>query len=91
MTIQDVVIHTSEGLQNAPQSLRQSARPITARFDLAADLWVGRLDQKVADKVFDSCEPPGYGLRRPTRQYGQLYAFIRDLEDQGDKHHWDSD
>jgi len=91
MTIQDVVIHTSEGLSNAPMPLRQSSPPITCRFELANDLWVEKLNQKVAEKVLDSCEPASRGVPRPKRRFEQLYAFVRDLADQADMYNWDSD
>ena len=91
MAFQDVVIHTAEGAASLPTRLGQSAPPIKNRFDFDGELWIGKLDHSVAEMVFESCDPPGHWLRKPARQFGQLYAFVRDFADQGDMYNWDPD
>lgn len=91
MMVRDVVIHTTEGL------FQDSACPICSvpaprgRFDLSDDLWVGKLDEDIAEKVLDGCEPSGPMARKSPRQYGQLYAFVRERAPVEPPYQWDSD
>ena len=91
MRIQDVVIHTNEGLFLGSRSPVESIPLLPPRFDLAADLWIGRLDDGIAEMVLDSCDPPGYGLNKPVRQFGQLYAYVREPAPPQPAEKWDSD
>src|SRR6478672_6384072 len=62
------------------------------QFRLSPDLWVGKLPGELATKVIESCEPPGFLKFHPVRQYAQLYAFGRDVEDNlADDLNWDQD
>lgn len=90
MEIQDVVLATNEGLSRAPDLLT-SQPPPRDRFQLADGLWVGSLDDAIAEKVLDSCEPPGCWVTRPVRQYGQLYTFVREQVPQTHIYEWDAD
>ena len=78
MLIRDVVIHTTEGLFQDPARLVYSELAPRDRFDLSADLWVGRLERRTAEDVLDSCKPPGRMVKKPVRQFGQLYTFVRE-------------
>jgi len=93
MLVRDVVIHTNEGLFQDSERLIYSELAPRDRFNLSDDLWVGKLDEGVADAVFDACEPPGLFLKKPMRQYGQLYAFVRERApaEPPNEHVWDSD
>ncbi|MFQ5539640.1 MAG: hypothetical protein ACE5FB_04515 [Candidatus Binatia bacterium] len=88
--MQDVVIHTNERVHAAEALFRVERLP-RERFQLADDLWVGRLDDEVAQRVFDSCTPPGSWVNPPVRPFGQLYAFVREPAPPDPIYTWDSD
>lgn len=87
--IQDVVIHTNEGLFEGTLPLGLLPPPLPDRFELADDVWIGELDDQIADMVLDACDPPGWGVEKPKRQFGQLYAYVR--EPAPSIQTWDSD
>ncbi|MBI2072373.1 MAG: hypothetical protein HYT81_04935 [Gemmatimonadetes bacterium] len=91
MRIQDVVIHTNEGLFQGPGVRIESIPPPAPLFQLATDLWLGKLDDEIAERVLDSCEPAGYGNEKPVRQFGQLYAYVREPAPAEPLYVWDSD
>ncbi len=93
MLVRDVVIHTNEGPFQDSEGLIFSELPPPDRFNLSDDLWVGKLDERVVDAVFDACEPPGRFLKKPVRPYGQLYAFVRERPpvELPNEYEWDSD
>lgn len=93
MLVRDVVIHTNEGLFQDSERLIYSELAPRDRFNLSDDLWVGKLDEGVVDAVFDACEPTGRFLKKPVRQYGQLYAFVRERPpvEPPNEFEWDSD
>lgn len=88
--ILDVVIATNEVLSHKPD-LVLSHPPQKERYQLADDLWVGELDNRTAERVFDSCEPRGDWIKKPVRAYGQLYAFVREPAPASPLYAWDSD
>lgn len=65
--------------------------PPRERFQLADDLWEGKLEKKTAERVLDSCEPPGYWPKKPKRLFSQLYAFVREPAPAEPSGIWDSD
>ncbi|SRR6266705_496773 len=76
MSFREVIIHTNQGIFSAPFGTVQSQPPI-ADYRLAEDLEIKRLDHEITNKVMELCEPNCYGLYRPTRQFAQLYSFVR--------------
>lgn len=88
MLIQDVVIHTNDFCQ-PEQVLTQP--PYQGRFQLADDLWVGRLDDQISDTVLDVCDPPGLWARKPPRLFGQFYAYVREPIPAEKMYEWDTD
>ena len=89
MPIQDVVIHTNEHIQPT-QFLLEPPAP-QDRFEIADQLWVGRLNHEIAEMVIDSCDPPGSWVNPPVRPFGQLYAFVREPAPPDPIYEWDSD
>lgn len=90
MLIQDVVIHTNEGIQGGGIIL-PSRPPIQGRFELTDDLWIGPLEDDVAERVLDCCEPPGCWVRKPPRPFHQLYTYVREPVPPEEKYKWDAD
>ena len=88
MRIQDVVIHTNDYCQ--PHHLLTQP-PYQGRFQLAADLWVGMLDDQFADMVIDGCDPPGLWVQKPPRLFGQLCAYVRESVPAEKMYEWDAD
>ncbi len=88
----DVVLHTNGGLfaENAEQ-LRTSHPPIENRIHIEPGLWIGRLDGQLALTFMDVCEPKMLGVMTPTRQYAQMYAFVRELTGDANVYGWDED
>jgi len=82
--ITDVVVHTTEFLEG-PDHVH------VMRIDLSSDLWVGKLNEEIAEAVFDGCEPMGQMTKKAPRQFGQLYAFVRDPAPVEPLYEWDSD
>src|SRR5258708_28849322 len=76
MSFREVIIHTNGGIFSAPPGTVQAQPPIVD-YRLAEDLEIKRLDHEITTKVMELCEPNFYGLDRPTRQFGQLYSFVR--------------
>jgi hypothetical protein len=76
MSFREVIIHTNGGLFSAPPGTVQ-AQPPVVDYRLAEDLEIKRLDHEITNKVMELCEPNFYGLDRPTRQFAQLYSFVR--------------
>ncbi len=76
MSFREVIIHTNQGIFSAPFGAVQSQPPIVD-YRLAEDLEIKRLDHEITNKVMELCEPNCYGLYRPTRQFAQLYSFVR--------------
>ena len=76
MSFREVIIHTNGGIFFAPPGSVQSQPPVVD-YRLAEDLEIKRLDHAVTNKVMELCEPNWYGVDRPTRQFAQLYAFVR--------------
>ena len=76
MSFREVIIHTNGGIFSAPPGSVQSQPPVVD-YRLAEDLEIKRLDHAVTNKVMELCEPNWYGVDRPTRQFAQLYAFVR--------------
>lgn len=89
--IRDVVIHTNEGLAEAPPELLDSNPPITGRVQIADDMWVGMVDHALAEAIIDSCDAPGRFVSQPVREFGQLYAFVRETAGEDRDWKWDHD
>ncbi len=89
---QDIAIATNSAL--SPEALIAdfpSQPPPQKCFQLVDDLWIGKLEKPIAEKVFDSCEPSGCWLQKPKRVFSQLYAFVREPAPTEPSGIWDSD
>lgn len=91
MVKKDVVIATNSVLSREQIALLPSEPPPREHFQLADDLWAGKLDSTTAERVLDGCEPPGCWVKKPPRLYSQLYAFIREPAPTVPSYTWDSD
>lgn len=49
------------------------------RFQIANDLWIGKIEAEEAERVFSATEPRGERNTNPYSQYTQLYSFVREL------------
>lgn len=88
----DVVIHRTGAVEPASDWLVKSNPPIDQRIDLDDELWIGKIESKLANRVMDACEPPGSFHHSPIRQYGQLYAYVRErIIPLADSVGWDED
>src|SRR5271165_5459101 len=76
MSFREVIIHTNHGIFSAPPGTVQS-RPPVVDYRLAEDLEIKRLDHEITNKVMELCKPNCFGLYRRTRQFAQLYSFVR--------------
>jgi hypothetical protein len=76
MSFREVIIHTNTGIFSASPETLQS-RPPVVDYRLSEDLEIKRLDHKITNKMMELCEPNQYGVDRPTRQFAQLYSFVR--------------
>lgn len=82
---------TLDIIMHSPVSdLDSGCMPIRKRIDLANNLYLDVLPTEDAEKVFEACEPKEYN-HNPTRQYGQLYSFIRENPPNSDDFNWDED
>ena len=88
----DVALQTNEGLfDNMPSSDEMSEPPFEGLFTLSDDLWIGKLRDETAKAIIRACEPCGKYVVRPVDQYGQLYAFVRELPLNTDNLNWDTE
>jgi histidyl-tRNA synthetase len=87
--IADIALQTNENIFQVDPSVWKTIP--NERFQLSNDLWVGKLPGDLAAKVIESCEPPGLVEFQPVRQYAQLYAFGRDVNEieLADNFDWD--
>lgn len=89
--VQDVILHTNEGLFHVADQVLDSVPPPDRPIVLADDLLVTRLDSDVANAVMNACEPPGHWKVKPVRQYAQMYTFVKQLDPSEEKYEWDPD
>jgi hypothetical protein len=61
------------------------------RFELADDLYVGKIDHATSKIILDFGDPKGYNIVTPTRQWGYFYAFVRNVAEPADIYRWDTD
>jgi hypothetical protein len=88
----DVVIFPSDSYQASSDDLKDSYPQPTVPIQLTHDIRLDLLDQDIADRVMDACEPMGlWPVKRPVRQYTQLYAYIREPIPQCGPYQWDPD
>lgn len=92
MRTQDVVVFPNDSYLASSDLLRASHPQPTIPIKLASDIWLDLLDHNIANQVMDACEPMGvWPVKRPVRQYGQLYAFVREPVPEGKIYEWDPD
>jgi histidyl-tRNA synthetase len=87
MKIWDVAIETKKGPVEETGQFFDEWISNTERVQLADDIWVGRLEEELANDVIERCEPPGMlGAPGPF----QMYSFVRDVAVRaGDVSTWD--
>jgi hypothetical protein len=61
------------------------------RFDVADDLYIGKIDSRAVKHVLDFGDPKGYKIDTPPRQWGYFYAFVRIVPEPAEMHRWDTD
>jgi hypothetical protein len=76
VSFKEVIIHVNQGLFTAAPGQVQSHPPVVD-YRLSDDLEITRLDNDLANKIMELCEPNCYGIYRPVRQFAQLYSFVR--------------
>ena len=79
----DVVIHTTRPDRDTSRTL------INTPFNLSTDICIESLDNRISDEVFNMCSK-GYNFN-PTRQFGQLYSFVRKNPPLTEIYNWDND
>jgi hypothetical protein len=88
----DVVIHTTGAVQGVPWALVESQPPVSDRIELGNGVWVGKIGSELAQKTMDACDPPGFVHHPPTRQYGELYSYVRErIMPLSESFGWDED
>ena len=87
---QDILLHLNTAALSAQELVRQFP-PVQERRSISDEVWVGRLDNALAKTVLDLCEPRSIGIGTPPRQYGHLYAFVRDVAEESAVWRWDED
>jgi hypothetical protein len=86
MPTHDLVIQENYGLFNFTDPVMPPER-----FDIADDLYIGKIDGRAAKIVLDFGDPKGYKINAPQRQGGYFYAFVRIVPEPADMHSWDTD
>src|SRR5258708_1015482 len=61
------------------------------RFDIADDLYIGKIDSRAMTIVRGFGVPKGYNLAPPVPQTGYFYAFVRIVPEPSEMHEWDAD
>lgn len=61
------------------------------RFDVADDLYIGKIDNKAMQIVRGFGDPRGYKIEAPHPQWGYFYAFVRIVQEPAEMHRWDTD
>src|ERR1700686_2785687 len=90
MKIWDVALQTNQGLFAPGQSLVEDWIVNEERVPIAADIWVGRVGSAVATEIMDQCEAIGkWGGFSPTRQYAELYTYVREVPPYDTNIFWD--
>jgi hypothetical protein len=87
----DVVLHTNQNIFPLPNVVMEEDPPVSERFELSADLWIGRIDPNSATIVLDLGEPNYHGTPKPVTQFAQLYGFVRETQGPGIAYRWDED
>jgi histidyl-tRNA synthetase len=78
MKILDVAIHMNQGLFGRPGQPAEQWISDGKRVQLADDIWVGRLETDLANKVIEKCDPPGMWTV-PAPRPAELYTFVREV------------
>lgn len=86
----DVVLHTNGGVPRT-SPLLVSFPPVNERIELGFGCWVGRLDSDLANVLMNTCDPTVLGVHSRVRQDAQLYAYVRELDDDAELFRWDTD
>ncbi len=81
--ILDVVVQTTPN-----NNLSEIKNP----FKLCNNIYIDTLSRELYDRIFEACEPPGYGYSPDCRVYRQqLYSFVHYNPPSVNNFQWDSD
>jgi hypothetical protein len=87
MRYRDVLIHThaviAKDVEDSP--------PIRTRIELSDQIWIGPLDDQIAESVIDACDKRYFGPIPHARASWQLYSYVRDLSLPSSDWNWDHD
>jgi hypothetical protein len=61
------------------------------RFDIADDLYIGKIDEPAMQIVRAFGDPKGYKIHTPPPQWGYFYAFVRIVQEPAGVYSWDTD
>lgn len=89
MYCRDVVIHTNANTFSNPRF--QTEQPLPDHFQVASDIWIGKIEGETAKVVMELNEPSYHRTPRPVMQFAQLYSFVRETPGSGSPYQWDED
>jgi hypothetical protein len=90
--VRDIAFFTNASFMHAGKESRKLHVPIINRIQITDEISIQRLPKNLWDRVADSCTLGG--LLDATRQFTQLYAFVRELHswpEGPDRIAWDHD
>ena len=91
-TTRDIAFFTNGSFLRADDELQQAHVPIKNRIEIVDDISMQKLPKTLWKRIADSCTLGG--LQDATRQFTQLYAFVRELHGwptDSDRTRWDHD
>jgi len=91
-TTRDIAFFTNGSFLRADDELQQAHVPIKNRIEIVDDISMQKLPKTLWKRIADSCTLGG--LQGATRQFTQLYAFVRELHGwptDSDRTRWDHD
>ena len=57
----DLVVFTNQSLDGL-ENYANELWPITDSFNLTSKVWIGVLEEELAEKVIDACQPRGFNF-----------------------------
>ena len=76
-TAKDIAFFINDSFIRAEEELQRTHVPIKNRIEITNEISIQKLPKTLWDRIADSCTLEG--LLDATRQFVQLYAFIREL------------
>ncbi len=91
MYIRDVVIQTNANVFPFPNPLFESDPPVPDHFEVGDSLWIGKIEPEAARIILELNEASFHGMMKPTIQFAQLYAYVREIKGPVSPVEWDTD